>query len=902
MIELIKTRKEISMRLDSVTKTYTIKDASPIHAIKDITITLPNQGMVFFTGKSGSGKSTLLNLLGGLDRSTSGFIDVNGKNISSLSNQELDSYRSQHVGFIFQELNLIETLSVKENIALSLELNQVTYEQERIEEALSIVDLEGYTNRMPNTLSGGQRQRVAIARALIKSPKVILADEPTGSLDSETAVQIFQLLKELSKSNLVIVVSHDLDYAHQFGDRIIELKDGIIIFDSNPSHGSDGVNQVEDNNHNVWLSNKVSLPTKRSIQLGYHYLKLKKWKLILTMIITLSTFILFGLFDALGSYEVTKNSVESMYDQNQTNVFINQMYQSNLDDTYGVFMHMSFDHIRSFEEKYPHSFFIPVMRQFNLYYEDSLFDYEMIDTNLFATESLGGISISPEILDSLGYDIVYGNLPTQTNQVLISLHAFQMYDSYDYRTSDHQRIEINQYQDIIGLTLLVDNMAFEVVGIIDTHLDLSKFERLFDNSKLNTIERITLLYEYNGLFGGGLHQHLFMHEDVITEYEETNNNVFNLSLASAYTTMTFQTSDDLVDSYMLEYIAKMTISNKPESIIWLDEEIIELSSNQVILPIYAITNNPSYSQEILIYFNQLIDQFVNENFAEIQAEFEANETGSYNDFIRISSINPYHPGYTMHYFYHQALENWIDDHYQEHQNGQMIISGNFGQSYDIELVGFYDDILSDSQYPAYTSGVFFNEVIETHHLYPLYGAIAVLSSNRIEDHKLIDEVTNLQNQFYFIGTNPILTTALIYEKVLSDFSAILLYIGIILALVSTLQLFNMITSSISMKKKEIGILRAIGARMKDVMKIFYSEALMIGLFSAILAILLNVVIITSANQFFMTQYGTSVKLLIFGYRQVVIIVLMVLISATLSTLLPVYFYAKKNPIDTIRLS
>ena len=182
------------MKLISVTKAYLIKNNSPINALNDVTITLPEQGMVFFVGKSGSGKSTLLNLLGGLDRPTSGTIGFNGKQISSFSNRELDIYRSKHVGFIFQDLNLIETLSVNENIALSLELNGITSSNNQIEEVLSIVGLEGFSNRMPNTLSGGQRQRVAIARALIKSPDIILADERTGSLDSETSLQIFKLL------------------------------------------------------------------------------------------------------------------------------------------------------------------------------------------------------------------------------------------------------------------------------------------------------------------------------------------------------------------------------------------------------------------------------------------------------------------------------------------------------------------------------------------------------------------------------------------------------------------------------------------------------------------------------------------------------------------------------------
>lgn len=890
------------MKLNNVTKAYLIKNNSPINAVNDVTITLPDHGMVFFVGKSGSGKSTLLNLLGGLDRPTYGTIELNGKQISSLSNYELDIYRSKHVGFIFQDLNLIETLSVKENIALSLELNGMTCNNTHIEQVLSVVDLEGYSNRMPNTLSGGQKQRVAIARALIKSPDIVLADEPTGSLDSETSLQVFQLLKKLSQSNLVIVVSHDLEYAKQFGDRIIELKDGVIINDSNPHIKTNHVIREDNHDQKMQSLEHQGLPYRRSIQLAWHYLKLKKWKLWLTMAIALSTFMLFGIFDALGSYEVKKNSVESMYNLNQTNVFINKIFKKNSSDENGSFIHMSFEDINALNDSYPDSFFIPVMSEYNVNYDDTLYDYQSIDTNRFVTESIGAISINSHSLEKLGFELIHGSLPTQKNQVLISLHTYDMYKNYDYRTQDDIRIDVDDYQDVIGLNLYQDDNTFEIVGIINTHLNLDKFDKLFDGTSLNTIERITLLYEFKGYIDSGLHQYIFMHEDVLSDYIDSYEQVYDLSLASIYTTMSFQTSSDLVQPYMLSYIANMSSSDKPNSIIWIDEEMTTLSGHQIILPSYAITRNPSHAQDISVIFSQLIDSFVTDRYHEVQTEFEANEMGTYQDFIMTSQLNPYHPGYTMYYFHHEALKAWINDHYFPVQNGHMNITGYFQQSQDIEVVGFYDDILTNNQYAAYTSEEFFEEIIDAHHFYPFYGVIAVLSGDTHDDQLLISELIHQNDELYYMGTNPVLTTAIIYDQVLGDFTSILLYIGIVLALVSTLQLFNMITTSISMKKKEIGILRAMGARIQDVMKIFYCEALIIGLLSAGCAVLLNVGIITSANHFFITQYGTPVKLLIFGYRQILIIFGLVLITATFSSVLPIYMYSRKNPIDTIRLS
>ena len=187
--------------------------------------------MVFLLGKSGSGKSTLLNVCGGLDNPTSGEIIVKGRSSKNFSQSDFDSYRNTFIGFIFQEYNILNEFSVEDNIALALELQGKPKDKAAINNLLEEVDLAGYAKRKPNTLSGGQKQRIAIARALIKSPEIIMADEPTGALDSNTGKQVFETLKKLSRDKLVIVVSHDREFAELYGDRIIELKDGKVLSD-----------------------------------------------------------------------------------------------------------------------------------------------------------------------------------------------------------------------------------------------------------------------------------------------------------------------------------------------------------------------------------------------------------------------------------------------------------------------------------------------------------------------------------------------------------------------------------------------------------------------------------------------------------------------------------------------
>ena len=219
------------LEVRNLCKTYRSKDGVSVEATKNISLRFPERGMVFLLGRSGSGKSTLLHLLGGLDRYDSGEILINGTSTREFTNSMMDSYRNTYVGFVFQDYNILPEFNVGANIALALELQGIRATNEKIAEILEEVDLADYAKRKPNELSGGQLQRVAIARALIKDPDIILADEPTGALDSATGRQVFETLKKLSKRKLVIVVSHDRDYSEQYADRIIELADGCVISD-----------------------------------------------------------------------------------------------------------------------------------------------------------------------------------------------------------------------------------------------------------------------------------------------------------------------------------------------------------------------------------------------------------------------------------------------------------------------------------------------------------------------------------------------------------------------------------------------------------------------------------------------------------------------------------------------
>lgn len=223
------------LQLKDITKTYGEKENAVV-ALKGISLSFRQSEFVSVLGQSGCGKTTLLNIIGGLDRYSGGDLVINGKSTKNYSDREWDTYRNHSIGFVFQSYNLIPHQTVLENVELTMTLGGVSRSErrKRAKDALIAVGLEEKMNKHPNELSGGQMQRVSIARALVGDPDIILADEPTGALDSETSVTVMDLLKEISKTRLVIMVTHNPDLAGKYSDRIIRMLDGVVEDDSRP--------------------------------------------------------------------------------------------------------------------------------------------------------------------------------------------------------------------------------------------------------------------------------------------------------------------------------------------------------------------------------------------------------------------------------------------------------------------------------------------------------------------------------------------------------------------------------------------------------------------------------------------------------------------------------------------
>lgn len=270
------------LELNRIVKNYKVGDTE-IHALKGISVKFRENEFVSVLGQSGCGKTTLLNIIGGLDQYTSGDLIINGKSTKQYKDKDWDTYRNHSIGFVFQSYNLIPHQTVLSNVELALTLSGVSKAErrKRATEALEKVGLGDQLNKKPNQMSGGQMQRVAIARALVNEPDILLADEPTGALDSETSLQIMELLKEIAKDKLIIMVTHNPELAEKYSTRIIRLLDGEIIDDTLPYDGTEETKKESAEKPTV-VKKKASMSFWTALSLSMNNLMTKKGRTFMT--------------------------------------------------------------------------------------------------------------------------------------------------------------------------------------------------------------------------------------------------------------------------------------------------------------------------------------------------------------------------------------------------------------------------------------------------------------------------------------------------------------------------------------------------------------------------------------------------------------------------------------------
>lgn len=478
--------------LNKVGKTYTTK-SGVVNALIDIDIEFPESGIVFILGKSGCGKSTLLNVLGGLDANTNGDMTVNGASTQSYSEKDWDNYRNNNIGFIFQEYNLIDEYNVGANIAIAGQLqgHGKKENEQVVESALKAVGLEGYAMRKTSELSGGQKQRIAIARAIAKETKIILADEPTGNLDSENSKEIMQLLSRISKEKLVVVVTHDKENAEIFADRIIELADGRIVSDRHLSLEKGLKAEQNCSNENAQKESKEKLifwpspkdigctPKKQKQQhisvasltlLSFRNLWKKKWRLIVAAILFFFTLALFGLGVSAFDFndELLIYEVYEKYDVKEVKV---HKKRANIGDN----TKFTKEEIAEFGKKFPGYTFLPKYERIvhgKFVTEDESVENNPLNPGIpsqrkFEVDNVTYINDS--ILNSYGYRLVEGGrLPANKDEMCISKN----YADYLMQTNRVRAVSYKEFCEKFSyestFSLQNEPKKIKLTGIVDT--------------------------------------------------------------------------------------------------------------------------------------------------------------------------------------------------------------------------------------------------------------------------------------------------------------------------------------------------------------------------------------------------------------------------------------------------
>ena len=930
------------LQVKNLVKIYKPKKGVPVRALDNVSLTFPKTGMVFLLGKSGSGKSTLLNLLGGLDRYDGGDILIQGESTKRFRQSHFDSYRNTYVGFIFQEYNILDEFSVGTNIALALQLQGQKADSQRVNEILREVDLDGYGNRKPNELSGGQKQRVAIARALVKNPKIIMADEPTGALDSTTGRQVLTTLKKLSRDKLVIVVSHDREFAEQYADRIIELADGRVIRDvekqydvtaesavpvymeesvslpdsyelteedreaicdyiqkmvkvgKEPKFAIVGKNTASfqptdtsriQTSHEGYKLIKSRLPLQYAFKMGASGLKHKKFRLVMTILLSCIALVLFGLADTVASYDYVTTAYNSLLDQEDpvTYAAFEKSVTIKEDEyEYTSYGSLTKEDLERIEDETGMEF-VPVYRGSG---------YSTITNNLkddpysqglnYIFQELGGfVELDEDLLEDMGAELVAGELPREgTNDIALSTVYYDLYETCGYRDwNTNEELEINKEKDLIGKTLYIDGMDFTVCGIVDTGIDLDSYLDQIEDIDLNNADMMDYI------------QYMFLEKKMTysLNYSLTGLGMIAPGQSQRLAQIGYLQKDMKLASkthsnqfYGRDYMATAN-SDVLKEVVWLDgQERTELAADEFVMTVDAYNWHFEYNVPAELDFNTLYAEgrdysaLANMEFSlsTIQWDWEGQQETLLQE-MKLVGIIPYPQ--TEEYYWDEEIGDYVWEPLPDEEISK----------YGYQTTCFVSEkLLEDAE----------AEICQT---------LAPMPTDNGEIRKLVEfsalEFEEDDDQTVTYGLmNPVSFELKELDMVFEILEQVFFWIGIAFVVFASLLFSNFIGVSISYKKQEIGILRAIGSRSNDVFRIFFAESFCIAMINFALSLGGTVLICLILNEALKASTGLLLTVLNVGIRQVVLLFGVCLLVAAVASFLPVKKIASKRPIDAIR--
>lgn len=770
------------LRLNNIIKHYKVGNTR-VEALRGVSLNFRKNEFVSILGPSGCGKTTLLNIIGGLDRYTRGSMHINNKPTSHFSDQDWDSYRNHSVGFVFQNYNLIMHINVLSNVELALTLSGISASErkKRAIEALERVGLKDQIYKKPNQLSGGQMQRVAIARALVNNPEILLADEPTGALDTKTSAQIMDLLKEIAKDRLVIMVTHNSDIAYKYSTRIIKLQDGLVIDDSNPYEVE--TKKVIDEKYRPV---KTSMSFFTALSLSFRNLSTKKIRTALTsfagsigiigiaLVLALSNgfrnYIAKVQSDTLTAYPLTIS---------ETAIDFSQLQQSN-------FM----NNLKEFPEE------------------------QKVNINKIS-EKMGKVVIKNKITDDYVENYVKTLNPNLYNAI-----------SFDYG------VKLNVYQKVN-----VNNMDFY------TSVNTSSWQEIPDN-----YDFINSQYDK---IGGSFPQEINEIALVVDKYNQ---------------------------------ITDVTLSSL--GLYKIGDEIESLDFNEIIGKEYKlILNDDLYKEdESGLKFNK---EVVNEEL------YNGGTTLKITGILRVkkdinfgalTSTVVYTKGLTEH-----VLENSLSSNIVKWQLDNPTIdvfSGEPFQEIDQSIEAQYQERIKDLG--GRTTPVNIS-------IYPKDFA----SKELIKEHldKYNESITNDEDKIFY--TDMMETILDTINTIIDVISYILIAFTAVSLVVSSIMIGIITYISVLERTKEIGILRSIGARKKDISRVFNAETIIIGFISGLIGVIFTIIVSFPIN----IILGKLVEIEGLASLNLIHGIILIVISMTLtliSGLIPSSIAAKKDPVEALR--
>lgn len=924
------------LEIKNLVKVYRPKKGVPVTALNGVSLSFPDKGMVFLLGKSGCGKSTLLNVLGGLDSFDEGEFLVAGVSTKDFRSAKIDSYRNTMVGFIFQEYNVLEEFTVGANIALALQLQGKKTDGATIEAILDKVGLAGYANRRPNELSGGQKQRVAIARALVKDPKIIMADEPTGALDSATGKQVLDTLKELSREKLVIVVSHDREFALKYADRIIELSDGKVISDQEYETDETAQSSIMVENDQVFVPagyelteedrkqineylrqmekggslafvsgmkrvakktaeivNRVyeplklirsSLPLKAAFPIGVGALKHKKIRLAFTIFLSFIAFGLFGLTDTLGAYDHITTCVNSIMDSDISYASVARAVkrEGDIEDSYITSGRISTEELQNIREDSGVPMvgvYLPDGEELRFHsYFDSDAEFSETEFRIHANSFNGFAEVSKENFEKMGLSLAAGRLPDGTkNEIAISSYVCETFYVGGFAVDGEEKQsydKITAPEDMIGRTMVLGENEYTVVGVFNFDLDLERYKALTERNEEDGTAQMILDYalyeELNSIQNYSLAQVALVGEGRLSGMIAEQSKF--LPVEQGYMDASFMITDPNGESYYMGVYCGLTGDVEHAegySIAWVNGEKEALGEKEIVVNLADLIYYVNFEYNPETAYDPMTGEL---DFARLTDKEK-------EDFLRgVGEIGPI----TLNVYSYFGEIRTVED---------VRIVGVLLPKEGENLESVREIVLAQKELIS-------EVVVDNGGVYRY--AVGNMPESKADVEKLVRFTNREDTDVRFELQNSVTFELNGIHEVLNVLGQVFFYVGIGFAVFAALMLSNFIGTSISYRRQEIGILRAIGARSNDVFRIFFCESFVIAMINFVLATAFSFAGATLINTVIRSETAILITPLTFSVRQVLLIFGVSVLVAFVASFLPVRKIAAKKPVDAIR--